>query len=83
MDVPMPVRKALLVDGENKVVNYLLHGEYELNKTSWSKLQKNIMLAEVRFMLPSKEKEDPEVPSINKRRNKELNQKLQHPILKL
>ena len=42
MDVPMPVRKALLVDGENKVVNYLLHGEYELNKTSWSKLQKKI-----------------------------------------
>ena len=40
MDVPMPVRKALMVDGENKVVNYLLHGEYELNKTSWSKLQK-------------------------------------------
>ena len=36
----MPVRKALLVDGENKVVNYLLCGEYELNKTSWSKLQK-------------------------------------------
>ena len=40
MDVPMPIRKALMVDGENKVVNYLLHGEYELNKTSWSKLQK-------------------------------------------
>ena len=36
----MPVRKALMIDGENKVVNYLLHGEYELNKTSWSKLQK-------------------------------------------
>ena len=36
----MPVRRALLVDGENKVVNYLLHEEYELNKTSWSKLQK-------------------------------------------
>ena len=34
MDVPMPVRKALMVDGENKVVNYLLCGEYELNKTS-------------------------------------------------
>ena len=31
MDFPMPVRKALMVDGENKVVNYLLHGEYELN----------------------------------------------------
>ena len=40
MDVPMPVRKALMVDGENKVVDYLLHREYELNKTSWSKLQK-------------------------------------------
>ena len=34
MDVPMPIRKALLVDGESKAVNYLLHGEYELNKTS-------------------------------------------------
>ena len=34
MDVPMPVRKALMIDRENKVVNYLLYGEYELNKTS-------------------------------------------------
>ena len=40
IDVPMPIRKALLVDGESKVVNYLLCGEYELNKTSWSTLQK-------------------------------------------
>ena len=40
MDVPMCIRKALLVEGENKVVNYLLHGEYELTKSSWSKLQK-------------------------------------------
>ena len=40
MDVPMPIRKALLVDGESKAVNYLIHREYELNKTSWSKLQK-------------------------------------------
>ena len=40
MDVPMPIRKALLVDGEIKAVNYFIHGEYELNKTSWSKLQK-------------------------------------------
>ena len=42
MDVPVPVRKALFIDRENKVVNYLLHGEYELNKTSWSKLQKKV-----------------------------------------
>ena len=40
MDVPMPIRKALLIDGETKAVNYLLCREYELNKTSWSKLQK-------------------------------------------
>ena len=40
MDVIMPIRKALSVGGENKVINYLLCGEYELNKTSWSILQK-------------------------------------------
>ena len=40
MDVPMPIRKALLVDGQSKAINYLLCREYELNKTSWSKLQK-------------------------------------------
>ena len=56
MDVPMPVRKALMVDGENKVVNYLLHGEYELNKTSWSKLQKkyNISKSKVYAALKGK-----------------------------
>ena len=42
MDVPMPSGKALLGDRESKVVNYLIHQEYELNNTSWSKLQKNI-----------------------------------------
>ena len=40
MDVPMPIRKGLLVDRESKAVNYPLCREYELNKTSWSKLQK-------------------------------------------
>ena len=40
MDIPIPIQKALLIDGENKAVNYLIHEEYELNKTSWSKLQK-------------------------------------------
>ena len=56
MDVPMPVRKALMVDRENKVINYLLHGEYELNKTSWSKLQKkyNISKSKVYTALKGK-----------------------------
>ena len=40
IDLPMPIRKALTVDGESKVVNYLLHGEYKMTNTSWSKLQK-------------------------------------------
>ena len=40
MDVPMPIRKALLIDGQNKAVNYLLCREYELDKSPWSKLQK-------------------------------------------
>ena len=38
MDVPMPIQKALLVDGESKIVIHLIHGNYELNNTSWSKL---------------------------------------------
>ena len=36
IDVPMPIRKALSIDGENKAVNYLLCGEYEMTNTSWS-----------------------------------------------
>ena len=43
IDVPMPIRKALTIDGEDKVVNHLLCGEYEMTNTSWSKLQKNIV----------------------------------------
>ena len=40
MNVPMPIRKALTADNEDKVVNHLICGEYELTKTSWSKLLK-------------------------------------------
>ena len=43
IDIPKPIRKALTIDGEDKVVNHLLHGEYELTNTSWSKLQKSII----------------------------------------
>ena len=34
IDVPMPIRKALTNDGEDKVVNHLLRGEYEMTNTS-------------------------------------------------
>ena len=59
MDVPMPVRKALMIDRENKVVNYLLHGEYELNKTSWSKLQKKYNISKNRVYATLKGKGRP------------------------
>ena len=39
INIPMPIRKALATEGENKTIHYLLRGEYELNNTSWSRLQ--------------------------------------------
>ena len=59
MDVPMPVRKVLMIEGENKVVNYLLHGEYELNKTSWSKLQKKYNISKTKVYAALKGKGRP------------------------
>ena len=35
----MPICKALGTEGENKTIHYLLCGKYELNNTSWSRLQ--------------------------------------------
>ena len=45
IDVPISVRKALTIDGEDKVVNHLLQGECELTNTSWSKLQKKYSIS--------------------------------------
>ena len=49
IDVPVPIRKALTIDDEDKVVNHLLHGEYELTNTSWSKLQRKYNLTKGRI----------------------------------
>ena len=46
IDVPMPIRKALTIDGENKVVNHLLHGEYEMTKLKYISLQGKIYIIE-------------------------------------
>ena len=82
MDVPMPVRMALMVDGENKVVDYLLHREYEINKFLGLNCRKSITLVGIRCMLLSNKKEDQEAPNIaRRRRNNKLKWKLQHPIL--
>ena len=40
VNISVLIRKALAADTEDKIVNYLICGEYELTKTSWSKLQK-------------------------------------------
>ena len=42
MDVPMPIRKALSVDGESKTVSHLMHCEYGLTNTSWSQVTRKI-----------------------------------------
>ena len=59
INVPMPIRKALLIDGESKVINYLLCGEYEMTNTSWSKLQKKYNLSKNRIYSALKEKRRP------------------------
>ena len=59
INVPMPIRKALSMDGEDKMVNYLLCGEYEMTNTSWSKLQKNINLSKNKYILLLKGKRRP------------------------
>ena len=74
IDVPMPIRKALTIDGESKVVNHLLHGEYKMTNTSWSKLQKKYSLSKNKiysalkgkrrprgFTIPTKEKTNKEI----------------------
>ena len=59
IDVPMPIRKALTIDGEDKVVNHLLHGEYEMTNTSWSKLQKKYSLSKNKIYSALKGKRRP------------------------
>ena len=73
MDVPMPIRKALSVDGESKAVNYLLHGEYELNKTLWSKLQKKYNISQNKIYAALKgKKKTQRFPIYDKEENKHL-----------
>ena len=56
IDIPMPIRK---IDGESKVVNHLLHGEYEMTNTSWSKLQKKHSLSKNKIYSALKGKRKP------------------------
>ena len=58
-DIPMPIRKALTIDGEDKVVNHLLRGECEMTNTSWSKLQKKYSLSKNKIYSALKGKRRP------------------------
>ena len=59
MNVPMPIRKALTVDGESKVVDYLLCDKYEITDTSWSKLQNKYNLSKNKIYSALKRKRRP------------------------
>ena len=59
INVPITIRKALDIDGKDKVVNHLLHGEYELTNTSWSKLQNKYSLTKGRIYTALKGKRRP------------------------
>ena len=73
IDVPILIRKALSIDGEEKVINHILRGEYELTNTSWSKLQNKYNLTKGRVYKLLKGKEDLEVCNTDKRRNMQGN----------
>ena len=73
IDVPMPIRKVLLVNGENKVVNYLLCGEYEMTNTSWSKLQKKYNLSKNKIYSALKGKRRPRGSQYQQRESKPSN----------
>ena len=59
IDVPMPIRKALTIEGKDKVFNHLLCGEYEMTNTSWSKLQKKYSLSKNKIFSAVKGKRRP------------------------
>ena len=59
VDVPMPIRRALTIDGECKVINHLLCGKYEMTNTSWSKLQKKYSLSKNKIYSALKGKRRP------------------------
>ena len=76
MDVPMPFQKALLVDGESKVINHLMHGQYELNNTSWSKLQKKYNVSRNKIYTAIKGKGRPKGSQYRQKKRKLIRPKL-------
>ena len=59
MDVPIPIRRALSIDGESKTVSYLICGAYELADMSWSKLQEKYHVSRDKVYSAMKGKKKP------------------------
>ena len=72
MDVPIPIPKALQVDGESKVISHLIHGEYELTNTSWSKLQEKYHVSRDKVYTAIKGKGRPRGSQYPQEANKEI-----------
>ena len=75
--VPIPIRKALTIEDEKKVVNYMICGEYELTKTSWSKLQKKYNIGRGRIYSILKGKSMPGGSQYQQQQQKKHAQKLE------
>ena len=75
VDVPIPIRKVLSMDGEDKVINYLLCGEYEMTNTSWSKLQKKYNLSKNKIYSALKGKRRPRGSQYQQKRKQTVKEK--------
>ena len=78
MNVPVPIQKALTIEGESKTIQYLLHSEYELNPntTTWSSYSKSTTYPMILYTKLLKGREDQAVHSIDKKGKDHLNKKL-------
>ena len=74
INVPMPIRKSLSVEGENKTIHYLLCGEYELTNTSWSKLQQKYNISHNTIYMALKGKRRPSGSQYQQKRKRSVKQ---------
>ena len=81
VDVPIPIRKALSMNGEDTVINYLLCGEYEMTNTSWFKLQKKYNLSKIKIYSALKGKRRPGGSQYQQKRKQTVKSNLLHFIL--
>ena len=74
IDVPMPIKKALSIDGEHKTIHYLLCGEYELTNNLWSRLQQKYNVSHNTMYTALKGKGRPGCSQYQQKRKRSLKQ---------